>query len=223
MRHAIKYPVLREILGTRLTEISTETGKTMFIKNTNKLLWSDEDLLGGKTGYTNQARHCFVCFGERDKETLVVALLGSPRRDLLWKETEELLGFGAKVLNNNEEPVVYLTRTDYDVSRVTRASYTPKRDIETVRQRYKGEKSGKSALRAGEKTSHKSARMVAGKKAAHKKQVATGKKAKKRTVVAGKKTTKQRLAGSSRSKKSIAKDKNIKMHIAKKGNDGSDG
>ena len=192
MRHAIKYPVLKEILGTRITEISTETGKTMFIKNTNKLLWSDEDLLGGKTGYTNQARHCFVCFGERDKDTLVVALLGSPRRDLLWKETEELLGFGAKVLNNNEEPVVYLTRADYDASKVTRAAYTPKRDIRMAKKRYRGGKTKKQVVMAGKKATNKKQVVMAGKKATNKKQVAmAGKKAtnKKQVAMAGKKAT----------------------------------
>ena len=200
MRQAIKYPVLKEILGTRITEISTETGKTMFIKNTNKLLWSDEELLGGKTGYTNQARHCFVCAGERDRDTLVVALLGSPRRDLLWKETEELLGFGAKVLNNNEEPVVYLTRADYDASKVTRAAYTPKKDIRIAKKRYRGGKTKKHIV-------------TAGKKATSKKQV----------VMAGKKVKKQHLAGSKKSGKSIAKNRKTKIHIAKKGQNGNAG
>ncbi len=135
MRHAIKYPVLKEILGTRITEIATETGKTMFIKNTNKLLWSDEELLGGKTGYTNQARHCFVCAGERGNETLIVALLGSPRRDLLWKETEALMGVGTRVLSNTEEPVVYLSRADYDAANLTKAAYTQKTSVRVAKKK----------------------------------------------------------------------------------------
>ena len=126
MRQAIKYPVLKEILGTRITEVSTETGKTMFIRNTNRLLWSDEELLGGKTGYTRQARHCFVCAGERDKDTIIVALLGAPSRELLWKESEDLLAFGAKVMNKTEEPVVYLARTDYAQPAVMKAVYGKK-------------------------------------------------------------------------------------------------
>jgi serine-type D-Ala-D-Ala carboxypeptidase (penicillin-binding protein 5/6) len=110
MSYAIRYPVLKEILGTRITELSTEKGKTMFIKSTNKLLWSDDYLVGGKTGYTNQAKHCFVCAGERENETIIVALLGSPRRELLWTETEDLLGIGSRILAQNEEPVIYLTK-----------------------------------------------------------------------------------------------------------------
>ncbi|MBI5848701.1 MAG: D-alanyl-D-alanine carboxypeptidase [Nitrospirae bacterium] len=126
MRQAIKHPVLKEILGTRAAELSTEAGKTFFVKNTNKLLWSDDELLGGKTGFTNAARHCFVCAGERDNNTLIVALLGAPSRTELWKETEDLMAFGSKVMKNEEEPVVYLTRSDYDDTRVTKAAYTRK-------------------------------------------------------------------------------------------------
>jgi len=124
MRQAIKHPVLKEILGTRATEISTEAGKTFYVKNTNKLLWSDDELLGGKTGFTNAARHCFVCAGERDNSTIIVALLGVPSRTELWKETEDLMAFGSKVMKNQEEPVVFITRADYDVDKVTRAAYT---------------------------------------------------------------------------------------------------
>ena len=126
MRQAIKHPVLKEILGTRAAELSTEAGKTFFVKNTNKLLWSDDELLGGKTGFTNAARHCFVCAGERENNTLIVALLGAPSRTELWKETEDLMAFGSKVMKNEEEPVVYLTRADYDDAKVTKAAYTRK-------------------------------------------------------------------------------------------------
>jgi D-alanyl-D-alanine carboxypeptidase (penicillin-binding protein 5/6) len=124
MRQAIKYPVLKEILGTRITEVSTETGKTMFIKNTNRLLWSDEEIVAGKTGYTRRARHCFVCAGERENEMIIVALLRAPSRDLLWREAEELMDFGIKVVNRAEEPVIYLTKDDRDAVRATKALYT---------------------------------------------------------------------------------------------------
>jgi len=164
MRHAIKYPVLKEILGTRITEIATETGKTMHIKNTNKLLWSDEDLLGGKTGYTNQARHCFVCAGERGNETLIVALLGSPRRDLLWKESEALMGVGAKVLNNNEEPVVYLSRTDYDAANLSKAAYTKKTDVRVAKKNYRGKKMKKHQVIAAESNVKKNKQLAGHKK-----------------------------------------------------------
>jgi D-alanyl-D-alanine carboxypeptidase (penicillin-binding protein 5/6) len=135
MREAMKYPLLKEILGTRVAEISTERGKTIFVKNTNKLLWADDDFMGGKTGYTNQARHCFVGAGERESETLIVALLGTPSRDLLWKETEDLMSLGERVLNNLEEPFVYITKYEYDASQLENASYSKKSRIKKSKKR----------------------------------------------------------------------------------------
>ncbi|MDH4233243.1 MAG: D-alanyl-D-alanine carboxypeptidase [Nitrospirota bacterium] len=135
MKNAIRYPLLREILGTRVAEVSTEGGKTMFVKNTNRLLWSDDEFMGGKTGYTRQARHCFVGAGERASETLIVALLGTPSRDLLWSETEALLAFGSKVLNNLEEPVVYITKIDYEAAKLRKASYKKKLRIKKAKKK----------------------------------------------------------------------------------------
>jgi D-alanyl-D-alanine carboxypeptidase (penicillin-binding protein 5/6) len=102
MKCALGYPKLKEIIGTPTVELLTEKGEIFFLKNTDKLLWSDEDLIGGKTGYTFRAGHCFVCAAEREKETIVVALLGSPSRGYLWKETEALIDKGFQIIANKK-------------------------------------------------------------------------------------------------------------------------
>jgi D-alanyl-D-alanine carboxypeptidase (penicillin-binding protein 5/6) len=122
MREVIRHPVLRAILSTRETEVATESGKTKYIRNTDRLLWSDEDILGGKTGYTRQAMHCFVCAGMRGNQTLIVAVLGAPSRGLLWKESENLLGLGSRIMNNEAEPLVYIDNSDYDIVKVSKTS-----------------------------------------------------------------------------------------------------
>jgi len=160
MRQAIKHPVLKAVIGTRVTELSTEAGKTVMVKNTNKLLWTDADVLGGKTGFTHAARHCFVCAGERADSTLIVALLGAPSRSELWKETEGLMEFGSRVMQNQEEPVVYLTRADYDTEGLTRASYTKKtkaglkkkKTQKSRKQMVKASKSGTKTVKAKHKS-----------------------------------------------------------------------
>jgi len=123
MNYALRYPTLKQIIGTRVTGVWTENGNAIFLKNTNRLLWSDEDLVGGKTGYTRKARHCFVCAAERNKETVIIALLGSPSRENLWKETEELIGKGFEVIANKEEPTIYFTKAEYDSLKIEKASY----------------------------------------------------------------------------------------------------
>jgi D-alanyl-D-alanine carboxypeptidase (penicillin-binding protein 5/6) len=113
MNYALRYPKLKEIIGIRVAKISTEKGKTIFLKNTDRLLWSDDELVGGKTGYTRKARHCFVCAAEREQDTVIVAVLGSPSRSDLWKESEALIARGFNVLANKETPAVYVTKVDY--------------------------------------------------------------------------------------------------------------
>lgn len=111
MQYALRYPKLKEIIGTRFAEISTLNGASIFLKNTNKLLWSDEEIIGGKTGYTKKARHCFVGAAERENDKIIVALLGSPSRKDLWKQSETLIEKGFEVKENGEEPLVYCTQT----------------------------------------------------------------------------------------------------------------
>ena len=126
MGEAIKSPVLKEILNKLVTEVSTESGRSVVITNTNKLLWHDEDIVGGKTGYTRQARHCFVCFGTRENDAIIVAVLGAPNRATLWKESERLIDFAAKVMNDEEEPEVYLTKSGDASCLDGKPSYTKK-------------------------------------------------------------------------------------------------
>lgn len=91
MNYGMRYPKLREIMATPKAHIVTEEGKAILIRNTDKLLWLDERVIGGKTGYTRSAKHCFVCVAENEKKTIIVTLLGSPSRKKLWMETEKLI------------------------------------------------------------------------------------------------------------------------------------
>ena len=171
MGYALRYPKLREIIGTRVSEISTERGKAIFLRNTNKLLWSEDDLVGGKTGYTRKARHCFVCAAERRQDTVIVTILGSPSREDLWKESASLITRGFYAIENNEEPVIYLAKADsmqweerktFHKKKTTMAGKHPK-----SKSKYLAKKSGKkkamlTAKKKGKKTLH--AKRKAGKK-----------------------------------------------------------
>jgi D-alanyl-D-alanine carboxypeptidase (penicillin-binding protein 5/6) len=123
MTYALRYPKLRKIIGTRVTEISTKNGHSIFLKNTDRLLWSDDELVGGKTGYTRKARHCFVCAAEREGDAVVVAVLGSPSRSNLWKESKTLIVKGFDLMESNGEPVVYVTKADDESPVIKRVLY----------------------------------------------------------------------------------------------------
>ena len=91
LNYALRLPKLREIIGTPEAKITTEKGKVFNLRSTDRLLWSDEKIIGGKTGYTRRAGHCFVCAAQSETKTILVAILGSPSRKNLWRETEKLV------------------------------------------------------------------------------------------------------------------------------------
>jgi D-alanyl-D-alanine carboxypeptidase (penicillin-binding protein 5/6) len=112
MKESLRYPLIREIINTRAKEISSGGGRRIFIKNTNQLLWTDDDNIGGKTGYTMAARHCFVCAAKKGNNTLIAAVLGELSRDNLWKNSELLLSKGYDVLAQRTEPMIYFSADD---------------------------------------------------------------------------------------------------------------
>ena len=91
LNYALKIPKLREIIGTPEAQITTENGRVFHLRSTDKLLWSDEKVIGGKTGYTRRAGHCFVCAAQSETKTILVAILGSPSRRNLWTDTKILI------------------------------------------------------------------------------------------------------------------------------------
>ena len=91
LSYALRFPKLREIMGTPVAIITTAAGKAFYLRSTDRLLWSDEKIIGGKTGYTQKAGHCFVCAAQGETRTILVAVLGSPSRRNLWTDTEKLI------------------------------------------------------------------------------------------------------------------------------------
>lgn len=161
MSYVLRYQKVKEIIGTRVAEISTENGNSIFLRNTNRLLWSEEDLVGGKTGYTRKAMHCFVCASERENETVIVAILGSPSRDGLWRESSTLISKGFEVLGNKGKHFVYVTKTHSDTADIRKASYEKNMKIKARSSKYR---KGKKIV--AQKTSkHKKTRVFAKKKA----------------------------------------------------------
>ena len=104
MKAALTYPLIREILGTRFYIIKSAGGREIFLENSDDLLWQQENVtvIGGKTGYTGNARHCFVCAINTEKGPLYTAVLGARSRSSLWKSTLMLAKIGTR-----PEEIVY--------------------------------------------------------------------------------------------------------------------
>lgn len=94
MKAALSYPLIREILAKKICIVRTTVGREIFIENSNHLLWEDQTVIIGKTGYTGNARHCFVGAMDTGNGTIITAVLGARSRHGLWKATEMLAEIG---------------------------------------------------------------------------------------------------------------------------------
>jgi D-alanyl-D-alanine carboxypeptidase (penicillin-binding protein 5/6) len=106
MRTALTYPLIREILGKKEYMIRTAGGREILLDNSNDLLWRTDTMIGGKTGYTGNARHCFVGAINTEKGTCITAVLGARSRSSLWKSTLMLaeIGMNPALARVKEQP-----------------------------------------------------------------------------------------------------------------------
>ena len=95
---AMKNPEFKKIVQTKTSVVDLTstwrkrtTVRHLPIRNHNRLLWSFDGAIGGKTGYTLAAQRCFVGGATRNGTTLIVSLLGSRN---LWGDATKLLQYG---------------------------------------------------------------------------------------------------------------------------------
>ena len=90
MRYAQRYPFIVEALKTKRTSIRSLTGRKIYLKNHNKMLWRDPREILGKTGWTRRARHCFVGYVNVYGRIAYIAMLGSTS---LWRDIKRLVDY----------------------------------------------------------------------------------------------------------------------------------
>ena len=73
--YALKNPIFKEIVTTKNTKITSLEGKTRYLRNKNKLLFSLEGCIGVKTGFTDDAGRCLVSACENDNMGVVCVVL----------------------------------------------------------------------------------------------------------------------------------------------------
>jgi D-alanyl-D-alanine carboxypeptidase (penicillin-binding protein 5/6) len=93
-KHALSVPGFREIAEADRSSITTwdqRNRRTIHLRNSNRLLRGYRVPVIGKTGYTREAKRCFVGAASADEHEVVVALLGSTD---LWGDARRLIDFG---------------------------------------------------------------------------------------------------------------------------------
>ena len=118
MKAALDYPLIKEIIGKKEYTVTTAAGRELALENSNHLLWQEENMVGGKTGYTGNARHCFVGAITTEKGTLFTAVLGARSRSSLWRSALMLADI---VMNPDLASLVRKTGTARTAARKVKA------------------------------------------------------------------------------------------------------
>jgi D-alanyl-D-alanine carboxypeptidase (penicillin-binding protein 5/6) len=95
-REVLNRPVLTELLGTRQARFPGFGERPGFVlSNDNKLLRNYPGALGGKTGFTDDARHTQVDAAQRGGRRLIVILMRGEQRPVpMWEQAARLLNYG---------------------------------------------------------------------------------------------------------------------------------
>lgn len=92
-RAAYFNPILREIMKQRYLTFTYNSGRTITLKNTNRVLRTYSFCNGMKTGYTDASGHCLISSGSYGGRDVIAVVLGSNKAQV-WPESTALLAYG---------------------------------------------------------------------------------------------------------------------------------
>jgi len=101
MREALTHDLFRDIIATQRFEITPSNPETELdpIYNTNNMLFTTSmhynvDIIGGKTGFTNNSRHTLVSYGRRGDLELISVVMLVDQRGGIFTDTTMLMDYG---------------------------------------------------------------------------------------------------------------------------------
>jgi len=101
MREALRHEQFRDIIATQRFVIppSINYDEYRMIYNTNRMIFPTSmhfspDIIGGKTGFTNNSRHTLASYGQRGDLALISVVMSADQRDMMYVDTRTLMDFG---------------------------------------------------------------------------------------------------------------------------------
>jgi D-alanyl-D-alanine carboxypeptidase len=106
MQHALEYPLIEQAISARTY---TTSNGAITLRNVNKLMNSYTSLLGGKTGYDEDAGWCLVEVAESGARRMIAVTLDGIAPDDWYDDNRVLLEYGF------EQPVAEASQWEGDV------------------------------------------------------------------------------------------------------------
>lgn len=92
-RAAYHSSAIREMVSTKYYTFRFSSGRTLSLRNTNRVLRTYSFCNGMKTGYTNASGHCLISSGSYNGRDVIAVVLGSNKANI-WPESTALLAYG---------------------------------------------------------------------------------------------------------------------------------
>lgn len=83
-------PTIRRICQLRSYDFSTRR-RAHYIPNTNRMLYSEYEVRGGKTGYISAAGYCFATWVRKDDRDLIAVVLNAPTAATRFADVKRML------------------------------------------------------------------------------------------------------------------------------------
>ena len=136
MRKATEFKKFNEIINTQRYEIppTEKQSQTRILYNTDKMIHSNgkyfyKNLIGGKTGYTNEAKHTLVSYAKKNNMELICAVMEAENFDS-YIDTQKIFDYG---FENGFHDLNLLKKNDLQKNCTVMQKYKNKLvDIDTV-------------------------------------------------------------------------------------------
>ena len=95
-KELLKYNYVNQYLLTWMDSVyvGKEKDSEQVLVNTNRLINNYQGLLGGKTGYTTEAKYCLSAAAKRNDTTLIAVVLGCDTTKIRFAEIQKILNEG---------------------------------------------------------------------------------------------------------------------------------
>ncbi len=90
LQAACNQSTIRHICQTRSYDFRTRR-RAHYIPNTNRLLYSQYEVRGGKTGYISQAGYCFATWVRKDDRDVIAVVLNAPTAATRFADVRRML------------------------------------------------------------------------------------------------------------------------------------
>jgi D-alanyl-D-alanine endopeptidase (penicillin-binding protein 7) len=90
VRASCDVPIIRRICQLRSYDFSTRR-RAHYIPNTNRMLYSEYEVKGGKTGYISAAGYCFATWVRKNDRDLIAVVLNAPTAATRFADVKRML------------------------------------------------------------------------------------------------------------------------------------